>query len=181
MSDDADGRRASPPDRTGEDARPSIAKNYSAAAASLSTTTFRCVVTSLCSLMGIDELADDLERFVQLDLPAIDVEALLLERLGNVAGRDRSEQLIGFARLAQELHLEPVKLLGQRFGFRLFLGGAAHSGGLHLLDDSLVGDGGLNRQFLGQQKIPPVSLGDFHHLAAVAQLGHVFFQDDFHE
>jgi hypothetical protein len=51
----------------------------------------------------------------------------------------------------------------------------------HLLDDSLVGGGGLNRQFLGQQKIPPVSLGDFYHLAAGAQLGHVFFQDDGHE
>jgi len=41
----------------------------------------------------------------------------------------------------------------------------------------LIGDSGLNRQFLGQQKIPPVSLRDFHHLTAAAQLGHVFFQD----
>jgi len=83
-----------------------------------------------------------------------------LQRLGNIAGRDRSEQLIAFARLAQELHFEPLKLLGQRFGFRLFLGGAAHRRGLHLLDDSLVGLSGLNRQLLGKQKIPPVSLGE---------------------
>lgn len=45
----------------------------------------------LMQLDGDDEFADRLERFVQLDLPAIDVEALLLERLGNVASRDRSE------------------------------------------------------------------------------------------
>src|SRR5271170_712748 len=67
-----------------------------------------------------DKFADALERLVQLYLPAIDVEALLFERFGNIASRDRSEQVIAFARLAQELHFDPVKLLGQRFGFGLF-------------------------------------------------------------
>jgi len=33
-------------------ARPHTAQNYSVATASLSTKTFRCVVTSLCSLIG---------------------------------------------------------------------------------------------------------------------------------
>src|ERR1035438_6825860 len=37
-----------------------------------------------------DELPDALERFVQLNLAAVDMEALLLERLSNIAGRDRS-------------------------------------------------------------------------------------------
>jgi hypothetical protein len=51
----------------------------------------------LVQLDGDNELADSLERFVQLDLPPIDMEALLLERVGNIAGRDRSEQVIAFA------------------------------------------------------------------------------------
>jgi len=127
-----------------------------------------------------DELANGLERFMQLDLAAIDVEALLFESLGDVAGGYGSEQLIAFARLAEELHIEPVKLFGERLGFRLLLGGAAHGGGFHLLDDSLVGDRGFDRELPGQEKIPPVSFGDLDYLAAIAQLGHVFFENDFH-
>jgi len=38
-----------------------------------------------------------------------------------------------------ELHFEPLKLLGQRFGFRLSLAERRTGRGLHLLDDSLVG------------------------------------------
>jgi hypothetical protein len=39
----------------------------------------------------------------------------------------------------------------------------------------------LNGKLLGQKKVASVSFGDFDHLAAVAQLGHIFFQNDFHD
>src|SRR5260370_13140 len=46
---------------------------------------------------GGRELADRRERFVALDRAARGVEALLTERAGIVASRDRAEQMIAFA------------------------------------------------------------------------------------
>src|SRR5208282_1362263 len=168
----SDGAPGVPPGRTGESPVPTRARRIKLFCCRRFFVDNDLQVRAhvLVQLDGDGELADRLQRLVQLDLAAIDVEALFLEPFGNIARRDRTEQLIAFARLAQELHFESVELLGQRLGFRLFGGGAAHGGGFHLLDDSLVGGGGLNRQFLGQQKIPPVSLGDFYYLTAVAQL-----------
>src|SRR5271163_510886 len=51
----------------------------------------------LVQLYRNDKFADTLKRFVQLNLPAIDVEAFLLERVGNIASCDRSEQVISLA------------------------------------------------------------------------------------
>ena len=48
-------------------------------------TTFKCAVTSLCSFTGTRELADGLQRLVQLDLAAIDVESLLGQRVSQMS------------------------------------------------------------------------------------------------
>ena len=50
-----------------------------------------------------------------------------------------------------------------------------------LLHDLLVGVGGRHGQLLGQQEIAGVSGGDFHYLAAGAQLFDVFSENDFHD
>ena len=62
----------------------------------------------------------------------------------------------------------------------LFRGGAAGGGGLHLFNDGLVGQRGLQRQLAGQQKVAAVAVGHLDDIAAVAQIGYVFFQNYFH-
>src|SRR5580698_1000435 len=72
------------------------------------------------------KLAQSPQRLVQLDLAAIHVEALFIERVPDVTGRDRTEQLIVFPGTALERNRETIKLLGQLFRLRLFLGRTAH-------------------------------------------------------
>src|ERR1019366_2363002 len=99
-------RRASPPGRTGETPGAPLRNKLFCCCRFFIYDDLQVRGHILVQLDGDDELADGLERFVQLDLPAIDVETLLLKRFGNVASRHRSKQVIAFAGLAQELHLE---------------------------------------------------------------------------
>src|SRR5579864_1738663 len=59
------------------------------------------------------EFSHRLERLMQLNLAAIDVETLLLESLGDVSRRDRSEQLIVLARAALERDRQSLELFRQ--------------------------------------------------------------------
>jgi len=63
---------------------------------------------------------------------------------------------------------------------RIDASGATGGGILHLLDDGLVGRGGLQRQLAGQQKVAGIAVGDFDQIAAVAQIQYIIFQNDFH-
>ena len=110
------------------------------------------------------ELANRLQRLVQLNLAPVDVEALLLQSLSDVTARHRSEQLIVFSGLTSERNLEPLKLLGKRLGFRLLFGRPANGSRLHLLDHGLVGSVGLDGQLPRKQKIPTISFGDLEHI-----------------
>ena len=78
--------------------RKSDARRYS----SLRTTTLTLAVTSRCSLIGTSYSPIDLDRIGEHDLALVDGVALGRERLGNVRGGDRAEQLIAFAGLAGE-------------------------------------------------------------------------------
>ena len=69
-----------------------------------------------------------------------------------------------------KLQADPLELLGQQLGVGLLLDAAAHGGGLHLLDDGLVGRTGFNGELAGQQIVASVPFGDLHHIAAGAQL-----------
>ena len=75
---------------------------YSAAASSALTVTLTCAVTSRCSLTGIVELAELLERLFEMHLAAVDVEALGFELVRDVGGGDRAEEVIVLAHLALE-------------------------------------------------------------------------------
>ena len=90
----------------------------------------------------------------------------LRQRVRDVAGRDRSEQLIVLAGAALERNRNAFELLGQLFRLRLLLGGAAHRRRLHLLDDRLVARRSLNRQLARQQIIASIAFRNFHHVAA---------------
>jgi hypothetical protein len=59
---------------------------------------------------------------------------------------------------------------------------SASAGGiLHLLDDSLVGQGSLHCQLARQQEIAAVAVGHFDQIAAVAQVNYIFLQNYFHD
>src|SRR5437660_9660275 len=59
------------------------------------------------------ELADVLERLIELDLAAVNVEALALQRLGDIRRGDRTEQVVFLAGFALEAERGAVQLFGQ--------------------------------------------------------------------
>src|ERR1019366_1318975 len=126
------------------------------------------------------EFAHGLQRNVEIDLAAVDREALGFQRVRDVGRGDRAEQLIVLARLAGKRQFLAGELLSQGFRAALFLGSLAHRGGLHLLDDGLVAGGRFNRQLVRDEVVAAIALGNFHHVAAMAELVYVFLQNDFH-
>src|SRR5438132_6906223 len=131
-------------------------------------------------LYGDRELAQRFDRFVKLDFPPIHVEAFLGERVRDITGSNRTEELVFFAGAAVERDFDAVKLFRQRFGASSLFGEAADGRGLHLLDDGLVRKRGFNGELLRQKKIAAITLGNPYHVAARAELGYIFFQNDFH-
>src|SRR5579859_1540279 len=108
-------------------------------------------------LDGYRGFTHGLERLNQLDLAAVDFEALGLELMRNVGGGDGTEEVAVLARLAGEAEHQRLKLRSQRLGQCLLRSGAANSGGLHLFNDSLVGGGSLQCQLTRQQEIATVA------------------------
>src|SRR6185503_9925766 len=106
--------------------------------------------------------------------------ALFRECIADIAGSDRSKQLVLFACAAGKGNGESVELFRQFFGLRFFFGRAPQGGGAHLLDHLPVSGGRLNGELAGQQEIAAVSFGYFHYVAASAKLRDIFFQNDFH-
>ncbi len=122
----------------------------------------------------------DLSGSLKLNLAAIDLEALRRQLGGDVGGGHRAEQMALFAGLAGEAQRDRRELGDQFLSLNLFSGRAAGRSGLHLLNDSLVGLGGLQRQLARQQIIAAVAFRDLHHVSAVAKIGYVFLQNYFH-
>src|SRR5579884_2985768 len=127
------------------------------------------------------EFAEALERIVEVNLATIDVEALCFERARDLGGSNGSEEVILLADFALERKLHIVELLRESFGTGLFFCRLADGCSLHLLDDSLVGAACFNGKLARQKEIAAVSFGDFHDLAAMAELFDIFFENDFHE
>src|SRR5580704_12853551 len=127
------------------------------------------------------ELTQGLQRLVELDLTAIQVDSLFRDGIGDVTRSDRSEQMIVFARSPGERHRDSIKLFRQLFGLRLLLGRAPHRSSLHLHDDGLIPGSSLNGQLARQKIVAPISFGNLHHVAARSQLGYIFFENDFHD
>ena len=60
-------------------------------------------------------LADDLDRIGERDLALVDGEALGGERVGNIRGRDRAEQLIVLSGLAREFQRDARRAVSASF------------------------------------------------------------------
>src|SRR5438132_1361854 len=88
--------------------------------------------------------------------------------------------MLALASLAQERKRDVVKLRCQAFGIGFFADAAALCRGLHLRNDRTISIGGLDGQLAGQQKIASIPLRDLYHVAAMAEIVYVFFQNDFH-
>ena len=147
---------------------------------SATTFTFTSTVTSRCSFTGTVELAELLDRLVQLQLAAVDLEALGGQRLGDVRRRDRAEQRLGLADLARDHDLDAGHAVGERLGDLLLLGLLGLELRALALDLLLVALGREQRQLARQQVVARVAVGDLHDLAAAPEVVDVFSQNDFH-
>src|SRR5919197_676949 len=96
------------------------------------------------------ELADVLQRFVELDLAAINAVALPFEGGRDVARGDGAKELVLLARFAREAEGDGLEQLGLGFSVSLVVGSAAERRLLHLLDDGAIRARGLDGQLTRQ-------------------------------
>src|SRR5437879_1304649 len=125
-------------------------------------------------------LAHKLDWLGKLDAPLINCKALSGERLCNIAGGNRPEELIVFAGLAGEaegnvlqqlrLLLRPIAFSGRAFGER----------GADFLQTLQVSRRSFQRKFARQQIISRVSFLDADHVSARAKFFDIFLQDNLH-
>src|SRR5207302_1265918 len=127
------------------------------------------------------ELAKLFDRFGQHELPAIDVEPLLRERLGDVGGGDRSVQHVGLADLARDRDLDAANTLGHHLRDLLFLGFL----GVELLalplDLLFVAGGDEQRQLPRQEVVAGVTVRHLHHFTPAPDVINVLSENDFHK
>src|SRR6266545_1150837 len=124
-------------------------------------------------------VAEGLDAAFEIDLAAIDDEALGLQRLGNVAGGHRAVEGVLLADPFGDLDPEPREA-------RLDLLGGAALLGMHrldldapLLEELLVGRRVLHRETLREQVVAAETRLDLDCLAALAEVPLVTEQNDF--
>ena len=137
-------------------------------------------MTSRCSLTGTSTSPSFLIGSAQLELAAIDLEALRGQRLGDVGRGDRAVQRFGLADLAGDDDLDVGQPIGDRLGDLLLLGFLGVELGALALDLLLVAVGRQQRQLARQQVVARVAVGDLHDLAAAPEVVDVFSQNHFH-
>ena len=103
----------------GADSAAADSSALASSSASARTFTFTCAVTSRCSWMANLELAQALERLAQLNLAAVDLEALRCQLGGDVSRGDGAKQMACLARLAGKAEHERLELGDQFLGLRL--------------------------------------------------------------
>src|SRR5262245_33599252 len=122
-------------------------------------------------------LADLLDRLLELDLPAVELDPLGLDQVGDLGRRHRAEELALLADV--RLHLEPQRLEPALLDpERLQL--ARHPLGHHallVLDLAHVALGGERRLPLRDEVVVRVPGLDAHHLARLAQARDRLAQD----
>src|SRR5208283_770164 len=132
-------------------------------------------------LDGHREFAERLDRIFQLHLALINAKALRLQRVGNIAGRDRAKHLVVLPGLPLELRRnarEQFRLLLRGVKFRRGLLGQRAANALERLH---VAGRGFDGHLVRQKKIARVSRLHGHHVAAVAELIHIFLKNNLHD
>src|SRR6266545_2339158 len=130
---------------------------------------------------GYRVLPECLDRLVERDAPALDLDPGPAEEIGDVLGRDGPEELALLGRLAPLLVGEPLDALAHA----LRIGLDARRLGLLLALDVLqvaqVARGGGDRELLRDEVVARVAVGDVLDLAPASDLRDVVEQDDLHE
>src|SRR5262245_45378475 len=122
---------------------------------------------------------EGLDRLAQLDAPAVYVDPLLRQPLGNVVSRDRPEQLTLFARLAGHRQRDLREPVREGLGLcALRLDPAAPRFRLGR-DPLLVARGGFKGEPLGKQEVAGVAGSHPDQLSDPAERLHIFTQDHF--
>ena len=124
--------------------------------------------------------ADRLDWAVEHDLALGHLGALALQRLDDVAGRDRAVELAGVRRLADQLDGLAVDALRGLLGIDTLLGILGLDAGAIGLEQLLVALVGAQRLLVRKQVIARETVLDGDDVANGAQFLDAFKQDDFH-
>ena len=127
-----------------------------------------------------DVQANGLDRRQQRDLIAVYAHAASGDDVGDVAGRDRSVELAGFAGLTDDDEALAVERGVHLLGFGLLFQIAGLKLGALIVEALLVGAGGAQRFALRQQEIARKAVAHLNGFAHLAQFGDAFEQNDFH-
>ena len=103
-----------------------------------------------------------------------------VDRVGEVAGRDRAVELAGLAGLADDDEGLAVELRGDRCGLALALEVAGLELGALGFEALGVVLGGAERLALGQQEVAGIAVADADDVAHLAEAGDAFEQDHLH-
>jgi hypothetical protein len=125
-------------------------------------------------------LAERLDRLFELHAASLELDAVLVEEVDEVLRGHGAEELALLGRLAALLVSQRLDAGPHGLGLR---GGALGLGVRLLLDVVQVLEvalGGAERQLLGNQEVPRITVGDVAHLAAPPDLADVLEQNDFH-
>src|SRR5215469_16709770 len=132
-------------------------------------------------LDGDGVFAKGLDGIGELDLALVNLEALCLQPIGDVAGGDGAEHLIVFAGLAVELQGNAIEQLGLLFRGLEFGGGLFGESGADAFKRLHVARSGFDGKLVGQEKIAGVAWLDGDNVAAVAELFDIFLKNDLHD
>jgi hypothetical protein len=120
-----------------------------------------------------------LDRLLEVDLPLLDLKALLGQLLSDVGGRHRAEQLTFFANAGGERQRDLLDLAG------VFLRGCAASflscvkASLFLLDALAVARSCFVGKAAREKEISRITWRDFYDVARVSELFYCMSKNDF--
>ena len=124
--------------------------------------------------------ADRLDRVVEVNLVAADVEAFGSERLDDVASSNRAVELAGFASGADDDEGLAVELFGNRLGFRLALEVTGFERRTLGFETGLVGSVGAQCLAERQEIVAGKAVANLYGFAHLAELGDAFKKNDVH-
>src|SRR5580765_5485713 len=126
------------------------------------------------------ELSQGLDRLVEPDAPALDLESVLAEELRHVGASHRSEQarLVGsLAALGKVQRLDGLRL---RLGVGFELAGPTFLPRLDAFEVLHIRRGGVQGKLLRQEIVAGVSVGDVPNVSTPTESADIIEQDDLH-
>src|SRR5262245_13947321 len=125
-------------------------------------------------------LAQRLDRLIELNTASFDLDAAGAEKVDDVLGRHRTEELAFLGRLTSHLEHEPFDPRAQCLSIVLDAFGLGVLLGLDLSEVLEIAGGGREGQLLGNEVVPRVPIGDVADLAPTPNLGDVVEKNDLH-